>query len=235
MISALFLGALSGFVLSLPPGPLGAAVAKHCVSHSLRAGVMIALGGAVMDVVYILIAAFASSAIIVWAVGLVTGNGWLLLVFQVVITVLLLGLGIHYMRHKPDPKEEKKILRVEKQQEEKARKLGYRSPVFIGVLIAVANLASPTFIPSMISVVGYVKANGWLGSTVLDNVMYAVGFGAGTLSWFGLVARVLAKHRAKFSPSVLSGIYKFAGGTFIAGACVLTYHMLMSTNWSMLK
>jgi threonine/homoserine/homoserine lactone efflux protein len=233
MISALLLGVLSGFVLSVPPGPLSAAVTKHSIIHDMRAGVMIALGGAVMDVLYILIAAFASSAIVAWLFDFATGNGLLLLVFQSAIVVLLVVMGVRYMRHTPGPhRMEDKILKAEQVQEEKARRLGYSSPFFIGILIAVANLASPTFIPSMISVVSYIKANGWLSPGVEDNVMYAMGFGLGTLCWFALAAKILVKHRRKFSPSILSTIYKFAGATFIVCACLLTYHVAVSTHWS---
>ncbi|MEK9136143.1 MAG: LysE family transporter [Bacteroidota bacterium] len=235
MITALLLGIVSGFILSIPPGPLSAAVTKHSVGHSFRSGFMIALGGAAMDIIYVLIAAFASSAIVIALVDLITGNGWTLLGFQVLAILVLLFMGVRYMRHKHTPAEESKILRVEEAQEQKAQKLGYPSPFFIGVLIAVANLASPTFIPSMISVIGYIQANGLLSGRAYDNVAYALGFGAGTAVWFTLVAKVLVQHRSKFSASVLSNIYKFAGGTFILCACVLTYHVVMSTDWSVLR
>lgn len=229
MISALLLGVLSGFVLSVPPGPLSAAVTKHSITHDLRAGVMIALGGAVMDIFYIIIAAFASSAIVSWLFDLVTGNGTLLLTFQLIIIVLLSVMGIRYMRHAVGSKVETRILKREQAQEDKARRLGYSSPFFIGVLIAVANLASPTFIPSMISAVSYLKAAGWLSPRAEDNVMYALGFGIGTLCWFALAAKVLVKHRRKFSPSIISTIYRVAGATFLVCACALTYHVVIST------
>jgi len=235
MVTSLLLGILSGFVLSIPPGPLSAAVTKHSVGHGFRAGLMIALGGAAMDIVYVLIAAFASSALVVALVNLVTGSGWPPFLFQVLCIAILLVMGVRYMRQKHHPEVEEKILKAEQAQEEKARKLGYTSPFFIGVLIAVANLAAPTFIPSMISVVSYLQANSWLSGNAGDNVTYAFGFGIGTTCWFSLVARMLVKHRSKFSPDVLSTIYRFAGGTLIFCACVLTYHVVMSTQWSMLR
>ncbi len=235
MIGALLLGVLSGFVLSIPPGPLSAAVTKHSVSASYRTGLMIAVGGAVMDVVYVLIAAFASSALVVTLVNLLTGSGWPPLIFQVLCIIILLVMGIRYVRHKDHLKAEQKIYRVEQAQEEKAQKLGHPSPFFIGVLIAIANLAAPAFIPSMISVVSYLQANHWLSGRADDNILYAVGFGTGTTLWFSLVARMLVKHRSKFSPDVLSTIYRFAGGTLIVCACILAYHVALSTNWSLLR
>lgn len=235
MISALLLGTLSGFVLSIPPGPLSAAVTKHSVSESFRSGLSVALGGALMDIVYVMIAAFASSAIVTTIINLVTANGWILLGFQVACIIALVIMGIGYLRHRQDPEEESRILKVEETQEEKARRLGYSSPFFVGILIAVANLASPMFIPSMVSVVSYIQANGLLHRNASDNIAYAVGFGLGTTCWFTLVVRVLVKYRSRFSLNVLANIYRFAGGTFIVCACVLTYHVLMSTDWSMLR
>lgn len=235
MISSILLGVISGFVLSIPPGPLSAAVTKHSVGHGFRTGMMIALGGAVMDIVYVLIAAFASSALVVALVNLVTGSGWPPLLFQIACIIILLVMGVRYMRQKHLPESEKKILKVEQAQEQKAQQLGYSSPFFIGVLIAVANLAAPAFIPSMISVVSYLQANGWLSGRPGDNIAYALGFGIGTTCWFATVARMLVKHRAKFSPDVLSTIYKFAGGTMIVCACMLSYHVILSTRWDALR
>lgn len=235
MIGALFLGVLSGFVLSIPPGPLSAAVTKHSVSRNFRTGMMIAMGGAAMDIVYVLIAAFASSALVVAMMNLVTGSGWPPLLFQVLCIILLVVMGVRYIRQKHQPEAEEKLFKVERAQEEKAQKLGYSSPFFVGVLIAVANLAAPAFIPSMVSVVSYLQANHWLSGRADDNVFYALGFGTGTTLWFSLVARMLVKHRSKFSPDVLSTIYRFAGGTLIVCACILTYHVVMSTNWAMLR
>jgi threonine/homoserine/homoserine lactone efflux protein len=235
MISALLLGVVSGFVLSIPPGPLSAAVTKHSVSYNFRSGFMVAFGGAVMDIVYVLIAAFASSAIVTALVDLLKGHVLVLVGFQVACIVVLVVMGIRYIRHKQDPGEETRFLKLEETQEAKAQRLGYSSPFFLGVLIAVANLASPMFIPSMISVVSYIQANGLLDHKAGDNVAYAFGFGIGTASWFALVARMIVKYRTKFSTSVLSNIYKFAGGTFLLCACVLAYHVIMSTDWSTLR
>ncbi len=235
MISALLLGIASGCVLSIPPGPLGAAVTKHTVGYNFRSGFMVALGGAAMDIVYVLIAAFASSAIVTALIDLLTDHVWVLVGFQVVCIVVLIVMGIRYMRHKHDPTEETRLLKVEETQEAKALRLGYSSPFFVGVLIAVANLASPMFIPSMISVVSYLQANGLLRHSAADNVAYAFGFGIGTAGWFALAGKMLVKHRQKFTVTVLSNIYKFAGGTFILCAALLAYNVIMSTDWSMLK
>jgi threonine/homoserine/homoserine lactone efflux protein len=230
VIAALLAGFISGIVLSIPPGPLSAAVVKHSISHGFRSGLLVALAGALMDILYVLVAAFASSALVSALVRLVTGNGEIMLALQVVCILGLVVMGIRYMRHQHDAAEGR-ILKVEEAQEAKARKMGYSSPFLVGVLIAVANLASPTFIPSMIGVISYIEARHLIELGIVNNVVYAIGFGVGTAFWFAAVSRVLSKHRRKFSPAVLTGIYRFAGGTFIVCAAVLTYHVVISTDW----
>jgi hypothetical protein len=82
--------------------------------------------------------------------------------------------------------------------------------------------------------VSYIQANGLLDHRAADNVAYAFGFGIGTACWFALVARILVRYRTKFSTSVLSNIYKFAGATFLLCACALAYHVIVSTDWTAL-
>jgi threonine/homoserine/homoserine lactone efflux protein len=234
MIVALAIGVVSGIVLSIPPGPLSAAVVKHSIGQGFRSGFLVALGGAVMDIVYVLVAAFASSALVTALFDLATGSVWPFLVFQILCIAILLVMGIRYIRQRHEPNTEERILKVEEAQERKAERLGHPSPFVVGVLIAVANLAAPTFIPSMISTISYLQANGWLSGRADDNVAYACGFGVGTVCWFSIVAKLLVRHRLRFTPGVLSTIYRFAGATFIVCACVLTYHVVMSTDWTIL-
>ncbi|MBI4535860.1 MAG: LysE family transporter [Ignavibacteriae bacterium] len=234
MVAAILLGIVGGFVLSIPPGPLAVAVSKQGLEGHFRPAFLIALAAAIMDVFYILIAAFASSAIIVALRDLVNSNGWFLLVFQILCVGVLLFLGIRYFRQKKPRPEEARFIRREEEQEQRARQMGHPTPFFIGLLIAVTNLATPTFIPSMIAFVGYLQANGLLSHDVGVKVLFSLGFGVGTSLWFVVFLRILIKHRAKFSTSMLDIIFKFAGATFILFAALITYNVIITTEWSTL-
>lgn len=234
MITALLLGIVLGFTLSIPPGPLAVAVSKKGLEGHFLPAFMTGLGAALMDVGYNLIAAFASSAIVVSLSSLFLHNRWLSVFFQAMSVVVLFVLGLRYILQKQDAATDKKMVEQEEAQEQKAKKLGHGSPFFVGVLIAFTSLPSPTFMPSIIAAVSYLHAEGFLQNSVGTNILYAVGFGIGTLLWFIIIIRFLLRQRTKLSPHFVTNIYRFAGGTFILFALALVYNIAANTNWTTL-
>ena len=231
MLAAIVLGLIGGFILSVPPGPISIAVTRQALAGHFRPGVLIVLGAALMDVVYMLIATFASSAIVVTLSGLVEGSVWFPLLFQVACVVLLLYLGINYLT--PEKCEQQATVNQarEQRQEARAQQMGRSSPFFIGLLIAVTNLATPTFLPSMIAFVGFLQANAWLGHTVADNTLFSAAFGTGTLLWFVTIMRTIMHYRHRLSASFINGIYRFAGGSMLLFAAIIAYHVATTTPW----
>jgi threonine/homoserine/homoserine lactone efflux protein len=231
-VTALLAGLVVGFVLAMPPGPIAIACIRQALAGQARYALALAIGAAAMDVVYALLAAGASSALLVSLGAMVTDNAWSLLAFQVGCIVVLAVLGLHYVRsatHRVDARA-----RQEEAQEEQARPRDSSSPYLIGVLIALTNLASPTFLPSLIFVMGFVHARGWVGHDVGENALYAVGFGTGAALWFGLLLWALTTLRAKLSPNFVPMLSRVAGGAFLLFAVMLTYHVVTATAWSRL-
>lgn len=230
MITALLLGILLGFALSIPPGPLAVAVIKKSFEGRFRPAFMTGLGAAVMDVVYILAATFASSALVVAFSSIFLRYKWLSLLFQVLCVAVLVLLGLKYLRqkHKAPPPA------LAPGGQAAQSKPSPASPFWVGVLIAFMNLASPTFLPAMIASVSYLHGEGILERGFWESVLYSTGFGVGTLLWFTSLTRFLIKQREKLSSNFISSIYKFAGGTFILFALILVYKIVMHTNWKTL-
>ncbi len=232
LLVTMLLGMAGGFVLSIPPGPLAIAVTKQGVEGNFRPGLMFALGAALMDIVYILLSTFASSAIVQALERLIKETQWFPVLFQVVCIIILLFLGIRYFTPERCEKAATESAKAERLQEERAVKMGHATPFFVGILIAVTNLASPTFLPSMITFVGFLHANGWLHRGVLPSIFFSVGFGMGTMLWFIVVLRVLLHFRKSISKNFVTNIYKFAGGTLITFAAVIAYHTVTATEWA---
>ena len=231
MFSAIIFGLAGGLILSIPPGPLSLAVTRQALGGFFRSGFLIVLAAAMMDIVYMLIATFASSAIVVTLSGLVNGSTWFPLLFQIACVIVLLYLGISYLT--PEKREAQATANEarEQKQEARARQMGHTSPFFIGLLIAITNLASPTFLPSMIAFIGFLQANRWLGHAASDNVLFSAGFGVGSTIWFFAVIRTLIHFRSRLSESFLTGIYRFAGGSLLLFAAVIAYHVATTTPW----
>lgn len=234
MISSLLLGIAGGFVLSIPPGPISLAASRQVLAGFLRNGVKIVLAAALMDIVYMLIATFASSAIVRTVRNLLADSVWFALIFQIVCAIILAVLGILFLLPQSRAYEEKVVEERERAQEQRAKSMGHSSPFFVGLLMAVTNLASPAFLPSMIAFVGFLQANKYLMQSPLDNVLFSAGFGVGTMTWFVVVMRILKHYRGKLSTSFLNWFYRFAGATMLVFACVVALHIIVSTPWSAL-
>jgi threonine/homoserine/homoserine lactone efflux protein len=222
MVTALLGGLVVGFVLAMPPGPIAMACLQQALAGQARAGVALVLGASAMDIGYALLAAFASSALVEALWGLVMHHVWVLQAFQGGCIVVLVVLGLrscrsttHRVTARGHPRDD-------------------ASPYLRGVLIALTNLASPTFLPSLIFTMSLVHARGWVGHTVGAHVMYALGFGVGGALWFILLLKTLTHLRAQVSPKVMPIIARVTGGVFLLCAGLLTYHLVTTTAWSRL-
>jgi threonine/homoserine/homoserine lactone efflux protein len=218
MVTALLVGLVVGFVLAIPPGPIAMACVQQGLAGQVREGVALVLGASVMDIGYALLAAFASSALVEALWGLVLHHAWVLLAFQGGCIVVLVVLGLRYCRSTTHGG----VARTPA--EARGRPRGDASPYLSGVLIALTNLASPTFLPSLIFAMSLLHVRGWVGHAVGDHVMYALGFGGGGALWFVLLLRTLTHLRAKVSPTVMPMMYRVAGGVFLLFAGMLTYN-----------
>ena len=234
MISSLLIGIAGGFILAVPPGPIGLAATRQVLGGFVSSALKIALAAAMMDAVYMLAATFASSAIVMTANALISQSKWFPLIFQVVCVGILVFLGVTFLlpekRHHEEELEEER----ERRQEERAKRMGHNSPFFLGLLMSITNLASPAFLPSLIAYVGFLQANQWLMHSAEDNVLFSVGFGTGTLLWFVCAMRLLVFFRAKLSANFINWVYWFAGGTMLLFAVVIAVHVAMTTQWKTL-
>ncbi|HTY01487.1 MAG TPA: LysE family transporter [Bacteroidota bacterium] len=231
MISSLLLGVASGFVLSMPPGPISLAATRQVLAGFFTTALKIVMAAALMDVVYMLVATFASSAIVVTVSRLVQESLWFPLVFQVLCIIILLVLGITFLLPAKRQHEEQVEEQRERRQEERAKQLGHSSPFFLGLIMAITNLASPAFLPSMVATVGFLQTNRWLHYSVEDNMLFSVGFGTGTFFWFLSAMRLLAFFRTRLSENFINWIYRFAGATLLVFAGAIVVHVALTTEW----
>jgi len=228
MMTALLVGLVVGFVLAMPPGPIAMACIHQALAGQAREGVALVLGASAMDIGYALLAACASSALVGALWGMVLHHAWALLAFQGGCIVVLVVLGLRSCRSTTHGDA------ARARPEARSRPRGDASPYLRGVLIALTNLASPTFLPSLIFAMSLLQVRGWVGHAVGAHVMYALGFGVGGALWFVLLLRTLTHLRAQISPTVIPLMYRVAGGVLLLFAGMLTYHMVTTTAWSRL-
>jgi threonine/homoserine/homoserine lactone efflux protein len=230
MILAFIIALVVGFGLSIPPGPIAVAVMRQALEGNYKPGIQIGLGAATMDTIYSMIAIFASSALVATLKSALSLNVWVMLAFQVGSIITLVVLGIRYL--KPTTKQVVETEKKEMMQEERARKLGKgKSSYFVGIVMSVTNLASPTFLPTLFAVASFFHVNNMVDNSVAQCVAYGFGFGSGAALWFVLLLRTIFKWRARLSANFISRLYQFAGWSFILFAAILVFHIIVGTDW----
>jgi len=228
MVTALLVGLVVGFVMVMPPGPIAMACMRQALAGQTKEGLALGLGAAVMDSGYALLAAFASSALVEALWDMMLHHAWALLAFQGGCIVVLVVVGLHYCRSSRHGGA------ARARPEARGRLRGDVSPALSGVLLALTNLANPLFLPSLIFVMSLLQVRGWVGYTVGDHIMYALGFGGGAALWYVLLLRTVTHLRAQFSPTVLPMLARVAGGVLLLCAGLLTYTVVMTTAWARL-
>ena len=229
MVTALLVGLGLGFVVAIPPGPIAIAILRQALAGQARAGVTMALGASAMDMVSACIAGWASSALVASLQRTVQDHAWGLLAMQGGGIIVLVGCGLRYLW---TPARE---VAAQARQEAQARTRSAASPALLGVLLALAALANPTFLPTVLFLTGVVQARGWVGHDVGAPVVYALGFGTGSALWFVLLLRTVTPLRARLSPQVLPRVSRVAGGAMLLCAGLLTYHLVTATPWARLS
>jgi threonine/homoserine/homoserine lactone efflux protein len=194
MLGALLVGVVVGFCLAILPGPIAIAVMRQALEGHPRSGLQLGLGASTMDTLYALSALFASSAVILPLQNTFTGTPWLMLLFQGACIATLIVLGTCYFKANAVQvaANAQKILA----HEERVHRMGFTSDYLLGICISITNLASPTFLPSLIAVAGFVHAKGFVDASFAQSAMYALGFGSGAALWLLVVLRTVYTLRA---------------------------------------
>lgn len=214
-----FIGIIVGVILTITPGPIAVVVIRQGIIAQNKKGLRIASGAAFMDVIYASVAAFASSAIIISIKDFIEKNNWIIGIIQVVCIAIMFVMGFKYLkkhRTDDDEKEAKTYIKNPKS-----------SSAFVGgIVMSIVNIASPTFLPSLIALSGYLQSTNIIPHDALNSFLYALGFGSGVFLWLAFLLGVIRKYHSKIPIKFMSNVYKFAGYSFIIFAIILIVRII---------
>lgn len=224
---SILFGFIVGVVLALPPGPVGVTAIEIGLYQNKKAGFQLALGNAIMDFIYCLGVIFATSAVISTLGSFSQGYPAAYIVFQLGAIAALLIMGFQNLKVKTIT-----IKKGEEATSGYASKISKKGPLFLGIAIALTNLANPTFLPSLAAVTIWVHGAGMTTGGAISNFLFALGFGLGNLFWVDFLATMTNKYKDKFSPKLILRIKQVAGGTFVGFGLYLAYRLVSLTDWS---
>jgi len=219
-LSILF-GFIVGVALALPPGPVGVTAIEIGLFQNKKAGFHLALGNAIMDFIYCLGVIFATTAAISTLSSFSKDYPAAYLVFQIGTISALFIIGFLNLKAK-----KRKIKKGDEATSGYASKLGKKGPVFLGIAIALTNLANPTFLPSLAAVTIWVHEAGMTNGGAISNFLFALGFGLGNLFWVNFIATLTNKYKHKFSTNMIFRIKQAAGVTFIGFGTFLGFRLI---------
>ncbi len=230
MIVTLLVGVAVGFVLAIAPGPVGVTILKSGLRGDQRSGALISLGASFLDCVYSLLAMLTATMFFGTLQSLFTNHPIIMFFFQLVCIAAMIMYGLLQFRT-PSAKQDT-AARNPTSLIALTTRLKKNGPFFLGVGIALANIANPTFLPSLTYTSMLVQHSSLIETTVLGSVVYSIGFGLGNFGWLYGLLRVVLHYRERFSPSLTIRIHRFAGATMIGAGAILGYRVLLFTKWT---
>lgn len=231
MVTAIMIGAALGFILAMPPGPIAMASIKLGLEKSRKECSQFAIGTAAMDVLYCVIAIFAAAAINTAVTYYIISYPLISVIFQFVVVFGMVYFGISQFK-KRSAETENMVSTTETPSNSYIQNLKGKGPLFLGIALALTNLANPTFIPSLTIMSSWVQKAELFHNQFSENILFSLGFGIGNFLWLYMLGAIIIYNRHKFSDNTVFRIKQFAGVTFISFGGFIGYRALMFTNWA---
>jgi threonine/homoserine/homoserine lactone efflux protein len=197
LIIAWLVGALSGFFVSIPVGPINISIVNEGARRGFWWGFWIGLGAVVMEVVYCAMA-FAGFS------GLFTSE-LLRAVMELTSFLLMLFLGLKYLFAQSLPATTKSVELVE-------HRLHPHTAFMTGFVRVLGN---PGVLLFWITLSATFIAHEWMENNWISKLACVTGVGMGALVWFVLLSFAVSLGHGKFSTQTLVRM------SHVSAACLL--------------
>ncbi|MFI5201719.1 MAG: LysE family translocator [Candidatus Kapaibacterium sp.] len=221
MIVAFIVGAITGWLLSMPIGPVNAAAISRTLKYGFRIGLAVGAGAAMMDIIYCGGAAQINQFLVESPV--------INLLFELAGFAALLYLGIHQLRTKLPGGEEENEGRQGKRIIELLKGKSVAEPFAIGIVLYATNVMA---VPEWIIISGLWRSWGVLGSGFVTNAFFALGAGVGTFGWFSVLINWIVRHHRGFQPSTIRKINIGTSIAMLVFSGYFAYAIIFETHWN---
>jgi threonine/homoserine/homoserine lactone efflux protein len=191
VLLAALLGMAIGYIGSMPvAGPIAVLVLGRGLEDRGRNGLFLALGSAIAEGVYAYLAFWGFSAFL-------ASYPWIEPVARISAAILLVGLGVHFYRKRP-----------ETQPAERPANVGNKRSFFLGFTITALN---PTLIATWTFTVTTVFSFGIVRFDAANALPFSLGAFCGIVGWFATMLYLLARFRSSFPRKRLDRLMRVTG------------------------
>jgi threonine/homoserine/homoserine lactone efflux protein len=206
VLVTLFLGLLMGFLGSLPTaGPVGMLVVSRALMGRPRSGLHVALGSAVAEATYALVAFWGFAVVLARFPQLVAASRLLACVLFAAMGLYLVVRGIAPRAPGAPPDH------------------GGQKSALLGFTMTALN---PTLLLTWGSAAGVAHATGLPPVGQLAAIPFAIGVGCGSLGWFAILLWLLA--RVRVAPPTLALVIRWMGAALLVAGVALGVRLTLS-------
>jgi threonine/homoserine/homoserine lactone efflux protein len=206
-ISAHFVAALtgfiSGFIVSIPVGPINISIVNDGAQRGFVWAFLIGLGATVMEVIYCAIA-FAGFAHLF-------DSRWVKATMELVSFLLMLYLGIKYLLSRSLPATTRSVERVE-------HRLHPHTAFWTGLVRCLGN---PGVLLFWITISATFVSHDWMADNWESKGACVGGVALGSFAWFTLLSFLVSRGHGRFSTHTLLRMSHVSGASLLIVSIVI--------------
>jgi len=197
------LGIVAGFLTSVPGGPINATLIAEGARRGLRWCLFLGFGAVLMEAIYCTVA-FAGFA-------RVFDSRWVRATMELASFLLMLWLGVKYLRGNPIPGAEQMEHFVEE-------RFHPHTAFWTGFLRVLGN---PGVLLLWVTVAATLLSRDWLENRWQSKWPFVSGVAVGGMAWFGLVGWGVSRGGGSFSASAMRRMSQTSGFLLLVVALVV--------------
>ena len=208
VLTAGLAGMISGFVVSIPVGPINITIVNEGARRGFFWAVMIGVGAMVMDLIYCGIAFAGFSGLF--------ASQFMKAAMELLSFLFLIYLGVKYLVTASLPATTPTVEAVE-------HKLHPHAAFWIGFVRVLGN---PAVLLFWITVSATFISHDWIDDTFISKAVCVLGTFVGGLLWFILLSFMVAKGHGKFSTKALVRMAHISGAVLLIAGIVIGYRLV---------
>lgn len=208
LLTAGLAGVISGFVVSIPVGPINITIINEGARRGFFWAFMIGVGAMAMDLIYCSIAFAGFSSLF--------ASRFMKAAMELLSFLFLIYLGIKYLVTATLPATTPTVEAVE-------HKLHPHTAFWIGFVRVLGN---PAVLLFWITVSATFISHDWIDDTLLSKTVCVLGTFVGGLLWFILLSFLVAQGHGKFSTKALVRMAHISGAILLIAGIVIGYRLI---------
>ena len=200
---AAFTGFVSGFLVSIPVGPINISIVNEGARRGFSWAFLIGLGATIMEVIYCAIAFAGFTPLFDSRVVKAT--------MELVSFLLMLFLGVKYLVAQSLPATTRSVESFE-------HRLHPHTAFWTGFVRCLGN---PGVLLFWITISATFISHDWMDDTWPSKGMCLLGVMLGCFSWFTLLSFLVSRGRGRFSTTTLLRMSQFSGASLLIVSLVM--------------